>query len=56
MVQLVRRALANTIEHPTNVYLLESAVMPALDGWLAGLFEPEALPWPRPGQIRPLIG
>ena len=37
-------ALANTIEHPPNVYLLESAVMPALDGWLAGLFEPEALP------------
>jgi hypothetical protein len=37
-------ALANTTEHPPYVYLLESAVMPSLDGWLAGLFEPDALP------------
>ena len=36
--------MANTIERPTNVYVLESAVMLALDRWLAGLFEPEALP------------
>jgi len=33
-------ALANRIEHPRTVYLRESAVTPALDRWLAQVFDP----------------
>lgn len=36
-------ALANTVEHPMNVYVAEHDVLPALDGWLAGLFAPAEL-------------
>ena len=36
-------ALANTIEHPRNVYLTERDVLPALDDWLAQAFNPEHL-------------
>jgi site-specific DNA recombinase len=36
-------ALANTVDHPGNVYVAEDDVLPALDGWLAGLFEPEQI-------------
>jgi hypothetical protein len=35
-------ALANELEHqPRVVYVREDEVMPALDGWLASLFDPE---------------
>lgn len=35
--------LANTVEHPSNVYVAEDDVLPTLDGWLAGLFTASAL-------------
>lgn len=34
-------ALANTIEHPRNIYLAEREVLPALDDWLAQAFAPQ---------------
>jgi site-specific DNA recombinase len=36
-------ALANTVEHPRNVYLAERDVLPALDDWLAQAFTPNHL-------------
>ena len=33
-------ALANTVEHPRNVYLAERDILPALDNWLAQAFTP----------------
>ncbi len=36
-------ALANTVEHPRNVYLAERDVLPALDNWLAQAFAPNRL-------------
>lgn len=35
--------MAKGVEHPRSVYLRESAVVPVLDEWLAGLFAPERL-------------
>ena len=35
--------LANRIDHPKTVYVKESAVVPALDEWLASLFDPDAI-------------
>lgn len=35
--------LANRVHHPSNVYLREDAVLPALDGWLAQAFAPSRL-------------
>jgi len=32
--------LANEVDHPKTVYVREDEVMPALDGWLASLFDP----------------
>ena len=34
-------ALANKVTHPLNVYIREDRIVPRLDQWLAGLFEPE---------------
>ncbi len=34
-------ALANTIDHPRNVYLNEADLLAPLDDWLAGAFAPE---------------
>jgi hypothetical protein len=36
-------ALANRIAHPSNVYVREDAVLPALDGWLARVLRPPRL-------------
>ncbi len=36
-------ALANTIDHPRNVYLNEADLLPPLDDWLAGAFAPQRL-------------
>jgi site-specific DNA recombinase len=36
-------ALANEVEHPRTVYLREDEVIPALDAWLARIFDPENL-------------
>ncbi len=36
-------ALANTVSHPTNVYLREDAILPALDSWLARALAPPQL-------------
>ena len=36
-------ALANKVDHPKNVYLRESAIMPMLDQWLAQVFDPANL-------------
>lgn len=36
-------ALANHIDHPRTVYVREDAILPQLDGWLAGLFAPSNL-------------
>lgn len=36
-------ALANKLDHPKNVYIRESAIVPELDRWLAQLFDPEHL-------------
>ena len=36
-------ALANTVTHPRNVYLAERHVLPALDDWLATVFDPPTL-------------
>ncbi len=36
-------ALANTIDHPRNVYLAERDVLPRLDDWLAQAFAPTRL-------------
>ena len=36
-------ALANEVDHPKNVYLRESAIMPHLDAWLAQVFDPANL-------------
>lgn len=36
-------ALANTVEHPANVYVAEHDVLPVLDGWLASFLEPVEL-------------
>jgi hypothetical protein len=35
--------LANKVEHPKSVYVRESAIVPKLDEWLAGLFDPANL-------------
>lgn len=35
--------LANTIDHPRNVYLAERGVLPRLDDWLAQAFAPTRL-------------
>jgi hypothetical protein len=34
-------ALANEVDHPRTVYVREDEVVPALDAWLASLFDPE---------------
>jgi len=36
-------ALANDVDHPRTVYVREDEVMPALDAWLASLFDPANL-------------
>lgn len=36
-------ALANRVQHPRNVYLPESWVVPPLDDWLAKVFLPHRL-------------
>ncbi|MFP8959970.1 recombinase family protein [Streptomyces nanhaiensis] len=36
-------ALANRVPHPRNVYLREKWLTPALDDWLAGVFQPHRL-------------
>jgi site-specific DNA recombinase len=36
-------ALANKVSHPRNVYLREDQIVPALDRWLARLFDPERI-------------
>jgi hypothetical protein len=36
-------ALANRVRHPSNVYVREDAVLPALDGWLARALKPPRL-------------
>lgn len=36
-------ALANRVDHPRTVYVRETAIIPALDGWLASVFDPEHL-------------
>ncbi|WP_407659357.1 hypothetical protein [Jiangella rhizosphaerae] len=36
-------ALANTIDHPRNIYLAERDVLPRLDDWLAQAFAPTRL-------------
>lgn len=36
-------ALANDVDHPRTVYVREDEVMPALDAWIASLFDPENL-------------
>ena len=33
-------AIANKIDHPLAVYVREDALLPALDAWLAGVFDP----------------
>jgi hypothetical protein len=35
--------LANQIQHPRNIYVREDAILPRLDAWLGGLFDPENL-------------
>jgi hypothetical protein len=35
--------LANRIQHPPNVYVREDAILPRLDAWLGGLFDPDNL-------------
>jgi site-specific DNA recombinase len=35
--------LANQVDHPKTAYIRESAIMPKLDEWLAGLFTPTNL-------------
>lgn len=37
-------ALANAVDHPRTVYLREDQIIPELDRWLAGVFDPEHLP------------
>jgi len=37
-------ALANKIEHPRSLYVREELVLPPLDAWLAGAFDPRRLP------------
>ena len=36
-------ALANKVDHPPTIYLKESAVVPALDEWIASVFDPANL-------------
>ena len=36
-------ALANKVEHPPTIYIKESAVVPALDEWIASVLEPSNL-------------
>jgi site-specific DNA recombinase len=36
-------ALANEIDHPRTVYVREDVIVPALDSWLARIFDPEHL-------------
>jgi site-specific DNA recombinase len=36
-------ALVNEVDHPRTVYVREDEVVPALDAWLARLFDPEHL-------------
>ena len=36
-------ALANKVEHPPTIYIKESAVVPALDEWIASVFDPSNL-------------
>ena len=36
-------ALANKVDHPPTIYLKESAVVPALDEWIASVFDPSNL-------------
>lgn len=35
--------LVNTIAHPSNVHIRQGEALPRLDGWLAGLFEPDEI-------------
>jgi site-specific DNA recombinase len=41
---LSQYAAANKIDHPRAVYLREDQLLPSIDGWLARIFHPEALP------------
>ncbi|MGH2660213.1 MAG: recombinase family protein, partial [Actinomycetota bacterium] len=36
-------ALANRIQHPKTVYVREAEIIPALDAWLAQVFDPGRL-------------
>ena len=36
-------ALANEVDHPRTVYLREDVVLPPLDQWLAGIFDPDRI-------------
>ena len=36
-------ALANKVDHPPTIYVKESAVVPALDEWIASVFDPSNL-------------
>ncbi len=36
-------ALANKVDHPRTVYLREDVVLPPLDRWLAGVFDPDRI-------------
>jgi DNA invertase Pin-like site-specific DNA recombinase len=36
-------ALANSVQHPFNIYVRENDVLPALDDWLASVFAPHRL-------------
>ena len=36
-------ALANEVDHPRTVYLREDVVLPPLDRWLAGIFDPDRI-------------
>jgi hypothetical protein len=36
-------ALANEVDHPRTVYVREDAILPPLDRWLAGIFDPDRI-------------
>ena len=36
-------ALQQQLDHPKGVYLREDAIVPKLDGWLSGVFDPANL-------------
>jgi hypothetical protein len=49
-------AASNLLDHPGTVYLREADLLPHLDGWLTGLFDPPTAmpPSTRAVPVRPL--